>query len=208
MKLGSLAIRWVVGPLFMGHGAQKLWGAFGGHGPEGTGQFFEQLGIRPGRRNAIAAGASEFAGGAMLALGALTPFASSLISGTMLTAIRKAHAKKGPWVSEGGYEYNLVLLAAMVAVNDYGPGRPSVDEALFGELRGPFWAVSQLVAGAAASWVVTDALPEVTARGPQQGEAPAGGDGATAPEQQRFAREPSGVPAQGTAAQGTSGQGS
>ena len=69
MKLGSLVIRGVVGPLFVGHGAQKLFGAFGGHGPEGTGQFFEQLGLRPGRHHAIAAGVAEFAGGLMLTLG-------------------------------------------------------------------------------------------------------------------------------------------
>jgi putative oxidoreductase len=203
MNLGSLAIRGVVGPLFVGHGAQKLFGMFGGHGPEGTGQFFEQLGLRPGRRHAISAGVAEFAGGAMLTLGALTPVASSLLSGSMITAIRKAHANKGPWVTEGGYEYNLVLLASMVALNDYGPGTPSVDDALFGELRGPVWALGQLAAAAVGSWVVTEALPDGQAqRGPQEGEAPAGADGATAPDQ-RFRREGEGAPAQGAPTQGS-----
>jgi putative oxidoreductase len=198
MNLGTLAIRGVVGPLFIGHGAQKLFGAFGGHGPEGTGQFFEQLGLRPGRRNAITAGVAEFAGGALLTLGALTPIASSLISGSMITAIRKAHASKGPWITNGGYEYNLVLLAAMVALNDYGPGSPSVDDALFGQLRGPGWALCQLGAGAAGSWLVTEALPDGQAqqRGQQEGQAPAGGDGATAPDQ-RFSREAQGAQAPG-----------
>jgi putative oxidoreductase len=192
MKLGSLVIRGVVGPLFVGHGAQKLFGAFGGHGPEGTGQFFEQLGLRPGRHHAIAAGVAEFAGGLMLTLGALTPLASSMITGTMVTAARKAHASKGPWITDGGYEYNLVLVAAMVALNDYGPGKTSVDHALFGELRGPGWALAQLIAGAGGSWLVTDALPAVQGEGQQPGEqegqAPAGADGATAPDQ-RFTRE-------------------
>jgi putative oxidoreductase len=201
MKLGSLVVRAVIGPLFVGHGAQKLFGAFGGHGPEGTGQFFEQLGLRPGRQHAIAAGVAEFAGGLMLTLGALTPLASSMITGSMVTAVRKAHASKGPWITDGGYEYNLVLVAAMVALNEHGPGRPSVDDALFGELRGPGWALAQLIAGAGGSWLVTDALPAVQGQeqepGPQEGEAPAGADGATAPDQ-RFVREQQGAGTQTT----------
>jgi putative oxidoreductase len=69
MRFGALIIRAVVGPLFIGHGTQKLFGWFGGHGVEGTGGFFEQLGLRPGKRHAVAAGAAETAGGALL-----TPF--------------------------------------------------------------------------------------------------------------------------------------
>ena len=73
----------------------------------GTAGFFEgKLGLKPGKRHATAAGASEAIGGALLTLGALTPVAAGLITGTMITAIRKVHAPKGPWVTEGGYEYN------------------------------------------------------------------------------------------------------
>lgn len=131
MDLGRTALRFVIGPLFVGHGAQKLFGWFGGHGLEGTGAFFEQLGLKPGKRQATAAGAAEAAGGALLTLGALTPVAAGLITGTMITAIRKVHAPKGPWATDGGYEYNLTLIAALLALTETGPGRPSVDASVF-----------------------------------------------------------------------------
>src|SRR5947209_4331600 len=127
MKLGLTALRLVVGGLFAGHGAQKLFGWFGGHGLEGTGHFFESLGLRPGRRHATAAGATEAGGGALLALGLLTPAAAAGLIGTMFTAIRKVHGPKGPWVTDGGYEYNLVLIAAVIALADVGPGDWSLD---------------------------------------------------------------------------------
>src|SRR3954451_12280460 len=137
MELGLLVLRVVVGLLFMGHGTQKLFGWFGGHGLEGTAGFFEQgLGLRPGKRHATAAGVSEALGGALLTLGAFTPLAAGMISGTMVTAIRKVHASKGPWVTEGGYEYNAVLIAAMAALAESGPGTPSVDAALFPRMKG------------------------------------------------------------------------
>ena len=91
MDIGRLFLRGVVGPLFVGHGTQKLFGWFGGHGLDGTGGFFESLGLRPGKRHATAAGAAEAAGGVLLTLGALTPLAAAMISGTMITAIRKVH---------------------------------------------------------------------------------------------------------------------
>jgi putative oxidoreductase len=122
MTLGTAAIRGVVGPLFVGHGTQKLFGWFGGHGVEGTGGYFESLGLKPGKRHATAAGVAETLGGALLTLGALTPLATTLVSGTMVTAIRKAHAQNGPWVTNGGFEYNLVLIAAMTAIAESGPG--------------------------------------------------------------------------------------
>src|SRR6478735_8180108 len=108
VNVGQLALRGIIGPLFVGHGAQKLFGWFGGHGLDGTAGFFEgQLGLRPGKRHATAAGVTEFAGGALLTAGALTPLASAALTGTMVTAIRKAHAKNGIWSTAGGYEYNL-----------------------------------------------------------------------------------------------------
>src|SRR5215213_7846155 len=100
MDLGRTALRFVVGPLFVGHGTQKLFGSFGGHGLEGTGGFFESLGLRPGRRHATGAGVAELGGGVLLTLGALTPLAAAAISGVTVTAIRKVHLKNGPWVSE------------------------------------------------------------------------------------------------------------
>jgi putative oxidoreductase len=151
MKLGLTVLRVVVGGLFMGHGLQKLAGWFGGHGLHTTGQSFESMGLRPGKVHAASAGASETAGGALVAAGLLTPLGASLLSGTMITAIRKVHARNGPWAAEGGYEYNLVLLAAVFAITDVGPGEWSLDEALGIRVSGLGWAIAQLAAGAIGS---------------------------------------------------------
>ena len=187
MDLGRTALRMVIGPLFVGHGTQKLFGWFGGHGLDGTAGFFEgNLGLKPGRRHATAAGASEAIGGALLTLGALTPVAAGLITGTMQTAIRKVHAPKGPWVSEGGYEYNLTLIAAVAALAETGPGRPSVDASAFPRLKGNGPALAQFAAAAAVSMLLT------ADREPAVGEAPAE-DEVQAPRQERFAREPAEV---------------
>src|SRR3569833_2662462 len=127
MDLALLILRLVVGVLFVGHGAQKLFGAFGGHGLEGTGGFFESLGLKPGKLHAFNAGAAEFFGGALLALGLLTPVAAVLLIGTMTVAIATVHFQKGVWSTEGGYEYNLVLIAVAFAVTGVGPGKWSLD---------------------------------------------------------------------------------
>ena len=196
MSIGTLALRGVVGPLFVGHGTQKLYGWFGGHGPEGTGGFFESLGLRPGVKHARAAGMAEAAGGALLTLGALTPVASTLISATMLTAMRKAHLKNGPWVTEGGYEYNLVLVAAMTALADSGPGRPSVDAALFPRLNGPALAVASLAAAAAGSALATSSRANAAAPAPQEARSDFAGDPAAADDDVRFTRDDATPPAQ------------
>jgi putative oxidoreductase len=91
MGLFRFLARVTIGLLFVGHGTQKLFGWFGGHGPDATGQMFESIGMRPGRRNALAAGAAEAGGGAALALGAATPLAASALIATMLTAINRVH---------------------------------------------------------------------------------------------------------------------
>ena len=191
MNLGTVAIRGVIGPLFVGHGAQKLWGKFGGHGLEGTGGYFEQLGLRPGQKHARNAGIAEVAGGALLTAGALTPVATTLISSTMITAIRKAHVKNGPWVTDGGFEYNAVLVAAMTAIAEAGPGTPSVDAALFPGLKGKGLALLSLAAAAAGSYLVTEQLNEA-GPAPEEGEGvpgdPAANDDAT-----RFTRDDAGV---------------
>ena len=187
MDLGRTALRWVIGPLFVGHGTQKLFGWFGGNGLEATAGFFEsKLGLRPGKRHATAAGASEAIGGALLTLGAFTPVAAGLITGTMITAIRKVHAPKGPWVTQGGYEYNAVLIAAMLALTEAGPGRPSVDARLFPWMKGNGIALAQFATAAAAATLLTEHLNE---------EPPAEEPSAEAPRHERFAREPAGVPA-------------
>ncbi len=155
MNVGQLALRGIIGPLFVGHGAQKLFGWFGGHGLEGTAGFFEaKLGLRPGKRHATAAGVTEFAGGALLTAGALTPVATAALTGTMVTAIRKAHAKNGIWSTAGGYEYNLVLIGAVNSLVEAGPGAPSVDGALGIRWCGPLWALASLGGGLAGAALV------------------------------------------------------
>jgi putative oxidoreductase len=151
MRLGLAVLRLIVGGLFVGHGLQKLTGRFGGHGIDGTGQAFESLGLRPGKVHATAAGLAEAGGGALLAAGAATPVAATLLSGTMVTAIHTVHGSKGPWATDGGYEYNLVLLAAVFALTDAGPGAWSVDGAVGRERWNAGWALAQLAAGVAGS---------------------------------------------------------
>jgi putative oxidoreductase len=147
MNLGLLVLRLVIGALMFGHGTQKLFGWFGGHGPEGTGGFFETLGLRPGTRLALAAGAAEATGGILIAAGLLTPIAAAILSAVMITAILTAHRAAGIWAAEGGYEYNLVLLASLFALSAVGPGRWSLDHALGVDMAGAGWAVGQLAAG-------------------------------------------------------------
>jgi putative oxidoreductase len=147
MRLGLASLRLVVGGLFVGHGMQKLAGKFGGGGLEATADVFESLGLRPGRTHALAAGLAEAGGGALLAAGAATPLSATLLSGTMATAIRTVHGPKGPWASNGGYEYNLVLMAIVFALTDVGPGQWSFDAAHGRERWGTRWALAQLGAG-------------------------------------------------------------
>ncbi|HET7353169.1 MAG TPA: DoxX family protein [Gaiellaceae bacterium] len=109
--LGKLALRATIGGHFVGHGMQKLVGWFGGAGPEGTGEHFEQIGLRPGRESAVLAGASEAGGGLLLALGLFTPAAVSILTGVMTNAIRHVHWQNGLWVTEGGIEYPAVIRA-------------------------------------------------------------------------------------------------
>ena len=129
MDLALLVLRVVVGLFFAGHGAQKLFGAFGGHGLAGTAGFFDSIGMRPGRRNAIAAGTAEFVGGVLLVLGLLTPLAAVLLIAVMTVAILTVHAKNGPWVTDSGWEYNAVLIAVAFALVGASPGEWSLDDA-------------------------------------------------------------------------------
>jgi putative oxidoreductase len=155
MKLGLTFLRTVVGVLFFGHGTQKLFGWFGGHGLEGTAGMFESIGLKPGRRHATAAGAAEAGGGALLALGFLTPAAAASLIGVMSTAVRKVHLKNGPWITNGGYEYNLALVATLVALTDLGPGDVSFDHVLGIEVKGPLVALLALAAGIGGAAVMT-----------------------------------------------------
>jgi putative oxidoreductase len=154
MKIMRFLLRVVLGGLFVGHGTQKLKGWFGGHGIDATASMFEGLGLHPGRRNAIAAGAAEAGGGAALALGFATPFAAAALIGTMLTAIHRVHLKNGPWITNQGYEYNLMLILAAALVAELGPGAVSVDGLLGIETSGPAWGIAALAMGGAGAFGV------------------------------------------------------
>src|SRR5205823_11042824 len=154
MSIGLFFLRVVVGALFVGHGRQKLFGWFGGGGPDGTGQFFEQVGLKPGRRHALAAGAAEAGGGLAFALGAATPAAAAAISSVMITAIKTVHWEKGIWTAAGGYEYNLVLLGGVFSLTENGPGKWSIDGALGRTRWGTGWALASLATGVAGSAAV------------------------------------------------------
>jgi putative oxidoreductase len=145
-------MRVTVGSIFIEHGTQKLFGWFEGHGPDGTGQFFDSLGLRPGRRNAIAAGATEAGGGLLLALGAATPLAAASLAGVMLTALRTAIWRDGIKAGAGGYE--MLLLVSSLTLAESGAGPLSVDGILRSERRGIRWAAAALAAAVAGSTAV------------------------------------------------------
>jgi putative oxidoreductase len=148
MAYGILFLRVIVGLLFFAHGAQKLFGWFGGPGPRGTAGFFGSLGFR--RRHqlpmAITAGLSE-AAGLLFALGFLTPFAALAMASVMVVAVGTVHLRNGLFATSGGYEYNLVLWAVAIAVTAAGPGRFSIDHGLgwVDNISGLWWAVGAVV---------------------------------------------------------------
>lgn len=154
--MGTFILRIVVGLLFVGHGLQKLAGLFGGGGLEQTEKMMSALEMHPVKLQARAAGLAEAAGGAALALGAATPFASAGLIATMLTAIRKVHAKNGVWNSNGGVEFNAVMIAS-AALLAGRPGPASVDATFGRSTWGTKWTVFALVAGLVGSVLAVEA---------------------------------------------------
>src|SRR6186713_3194499 len=127
---GTLAVRIPIGIIFVAHGAQKLFGWFGGYGLHGTAQWMDSIGLSPGTALALLAGGAEFLGGLSLLLGLLVRPASVALAFTMLVAIFSVHFSKGLFLSNGGYEYGLALLATTIALFISGGGRFSIDGAL------------------------------------------------------------------------------
>ena len=130
LDLGLLILRVLVGGLFIGHGAQKLWGAFGGYGLQGVAGWLASMGLRPAWFWALLAGAGEFGGGLLLALGLLNPLGPLAIIGAMLMAIAKVHWSNGLWVANNGMEYPLVLVILSAIMGLLGPGRFALDALL------------------------------------------------------------------------------
>ncbi|MFF4837536.1 DoxX family protein [Streptomyces sp. NPDC001315] len=124
---GLLLIRLTFGLLMAAHGAQKLFGLFGGTGLTATGKGFAALGYRPGKLFALIGGLSEFLGGLGLALGLLTPLAAAAIVGVMINAMATVTGAHGLWESDGGIEYSVCIAVVALAVAAIGPGRFAVD---------------------------------------------------------------------------------
>ena len=132
--LAALILRVPVGIILLAHGAQKLFGWFGGYGLEGTGQWMASIGLEPGYLMALMAGSAEFFGGIALVLGLLTRPAALVVAFTMVVAIVTTHLSNGLFMSNNGYEYALTLLAASLALMIQGGGSLSADKQLSSRL--------------------------------------------------------------------------
>ena len=149
MDFGLFLLRSTVGLTLAAHGAQKLFGWFGGYGLDATGQFFEGLGFRPGRRHALMAGLVEAGGGLLLVMGLLTPVAAAVVLSVMFVAAMSVHVKQGFFVAGGGYEYNLVLGVAGLIFAFTGPGALSVDALIGSSWSGTLPGIAALSVGLA-----------------------------------------------------------
>lgn len=129
-SLANLALRLSAGVIFVAHGAQKLFGSFGGPGLEGTGQWMASIGLEPGYLMALGAGSAEFFGGIALLIGLLTRPAAFMLAMTMLVAIVTVHLPNGLFLSNNGYEFGLALLGITVALIVNGGGKLSLDRKL------------------------------------------------------------------------------
>jgi putative oxidoreductase len=151
MEAGLLLIRVVLGGIMAAHGAQKLFGWFGGHGLAGTRGWLDTMGFKPARLHAAVVGLAEFGGGALLVLGLLTPLGAAAVAGVMFVAIATVHWRNGFFNSSGGYEFNLLIVAAALGLAITGPGEISIDNLAGWSLAGPAWGVAALGVAALAA---------------------------------------------------------
>ena len=143
--VGLLILRVALGGIFFGHGAQKLFGWFGGRGISGHAGFIKSLGLRPARLFAVVSGLGEFLGGLGVLFGFLTPLAAAGIIGAMSVAIIKVHLPNGFWNHDGGMEYPLVLAVLAFVIGLGGPGLYSLDRAFGVRLPEPLMFIVVLV---------------------------------------------------------------
>jgi len=153
MDIGLLLLRLAVGLTIAAHGAQMLFGWFGGQGLEKTGQLFVILGFQPGRRYASIAALAEIGGGVLLASGFVTPLSAAIIFAVMIVAAFSAHVKQGFFITSGGFEYTFVLSVAALTLAFTGPGSLSLDAILGRSWSGGLWGLGAILAGILASIV-------------------------------------------------------
>lgn len=153
IDFGLLALRVVTGGLLLAHGLAKF-GWLRGFGIDGSAAIFERLGYRPGRPYVVAAAVTEIAAGGLLAVGLGTPLAAAAFVGVMVNTIGSAHAGKGPWYFNDGWEYNVTLLTAAAALAFTGAGGTSLDSSLDLDLAGWGWGFGALALGLAAGIAV------------------------------------------------------
>ena len=165
--IGLVVLRLGIGLIIAAHGAQKLFGWWGGPGMTKWAQSVQRLRIRPARPWAWVAALSEFGGGLLLAIGLLSPLGSLAIIGAMLVAIATVHLRKGFWTSKGGYEFNLSLIAGAAALAFTGPGSYSLDGALRIHLPEPLTLIVgtiALIAGVSATLLSRSPEPDAQAQ--------------------------------------------
>jgi putative oxidoreductase len=156
VSYGILLLRVVLGLTLAAHGAQKLFGSFGGPGLKGLAGYFGTMRFRAAFLMAVLAGSAEFFGGTFLAAGLLTPLAALAIAVVMINAIAAVHVKNGFFNGGGGYEFNLLIWASAVALAFAGGGRFSLDRLLGwdDDLSGLWWGLG-VAAGSVAISLLT-----------------------------------------------------
>jgi putative oxidoreductase len=155
MAFGLLILRLVIGVIFIGHGAQKLFGLFGGGGRRGTERMVASLGFRGAGALAVLAGVAEFFGGLLVLLGLVTPFGAAAIIGMMTAAIVTVHVPRGFWNTNGGIEFPLALMAAAACLSFTGPGRISLDAVAGLDWRGLATGFFVVAVGVGAGAIVS-----------------------------------------------------
>lgn len=170
IDFGLLVLRLLVGGIFVGHGLVKFTERFGGLGLDRAGAVFEQIGYRPPRPYLIVAGVTELVAGITFLAGLATPVAAAALVGVMVNAIGSSKAGHGPWYFNGGWEYDVTLLVAAVALAFTGPGDASLDAVVGLDAAGWAWGTGALALGLVSGRAVL-ALRQRIARTATTGEA-------------------------------------